>query len=56
MKAPTIRRSHHSVARTSSTHLADVFQSSMTSWSSKIMADGTVESSQRIGGSLQASW
>ena len=29
-----------------------VFQSSMTSWSSKIIAVGTVESSQRIGGSL----
>ena len=28
----------------------------MTSWSSKIIADGTVESSQRIGGSLHASW
>ena len=55
MKAPTTRRSHQSVARISSTQSIDVFQSSMTSWSSKIIADGTVESSQRIGGSLHAS-
>ena len=55
MKAPVTRRSHHEVARMVATHSADVFQSSMTSWSSKIIAVGTVESSQRIGGSLHAS-
>ena len=55
MKAPTTRLSHQSVARISASHSADVFQSSITSWSSKIIADGTVESSHRIGGSIQAS-
>ena len=55
MKPPVTRWSHQSVARTASTHACDVFQSSITSWSSKIIAEGTVESSQRIGGSVQAS-
>jgi hypothetical protein len=55
MKPPTTRRSHQSVARISSTHSSDVFQSSITSWSSKIIAEGTVDSSQRIGGSVHAS-
>jgi hypothetical protein len=32
-----------------------VFQSSRMSWSSKIIAVGTVESSHRLPGSLQAS-
>jgi hypothetical protein len=35
----------------SARHAADVFQSSMISWSSKIITLGTVESSQRISGS-----
>ncbi len=30
---------------------ADEFQSSMISWSSNIITDGTVENSQRISGS-----
>jgi hypothetical protein len=32
-----------------------VFQSSRMSWSSKIIALGSVESSQRLAGSVQAS-
>ena len=43
--------SHQSVARISSSHASDVFQSSCTSWSSNIIALDTVESSQRITGS-----
>ncbi|CAM5718326.1 hypothetical protein STENM223S_10295 [Streptomyces tendae] len=39
----------------SSTQEAEVFQSSMTSWSSKIMQVGTVDSSQRTCGSSQDS-
>ena len=46
-----MRSSHQPVPRMSSTHVFDVFQSSCTSWSSKIIADGTVESSQRMCGS-----
>ena len=48
---PTIRSSHQPVARMSSTQVRDVFQSSWTSWSSKTIAVGTVESSQRMCGS-----
>ena len=55
MNAPTMRRCHQSWRRISATHSTDVFQSSSTSWSSKIIARGTVESSQRIAGSLHAS-
>lgn len=36
-------------------HAALVFQSSTTSWSSKIMQLGTVDSSQRTSGSRQDS-
>ena len=36
-------------------HASEVFQSSCTSWSSKIIAVDTIENSQRIVGSLQAS-
>ncbi len=39
-----------------SRHTAEVFQSSRTSWSSKIIEDGTTDSSQRISGSPQVSW
>ena len=35
--------------------LAEVFQSSIISWSSNTMDDGTVDSSHRTGGSLQDS-
>jgi hypothetical protein len=55
MKPPSMRRSHQPFARIFCTHATDVFQSSWTSWSSKIIADGTVESSQRIVGWPQAS-
>ena len=48
-----MRSSHQLVSRISSSHSRLVFQSSMTSWSSKIIALGTVDSSQRIAGSLQ---
>ena len=51
MKPPTMRSSHQPLARISVTHSIDVFQSSWTSWSSKIIALGTVESSQRMYGS-----
>ena len=33
-----------------------MFQSSCTSWSSKIITLGTTDSSQRTAGSLHASW
>ena len=46
-----MRSSHQPWARISATQSRDVFQSSMTSWSSKIIAVGTVESSQRTDGS-----
>ena len=46
---------HQSCARISSTQASEMFQSSLTSWSSKIIAVETVESSQRIAGSLQDS-
>ena len=47
--------SHQSVARISSSHFSEMFQSSCTSWSSKIIDEGTVEKSQRISGSDQLS-
>ena len=46
-----MRSSHHPSARWARTQSRDVFQSSMTSWSSKIIAVGIVESSQRTAGS-----
>ena len=46
-----MRSSHHPVARLSTTQVFDVFQSSCTSWSSKTIALGTVESSHRMCGS-----
>ena len=55
MKAPTIRSSHQGFSRISCTQASEMFQSSWTSWSSKIMVLGTVESSQRMSGSLQDS-
>ena len=50
-----IRSSHHGWVRMCSTQAAEVFQSSLMSWSSKIIAVGTVDSSQRSTGSPQAS-
>ena len=37
-------------------HEAEMFQSSCTSWSSKIIDDGTVDSNQRTFGSVHDSW
>ena len=51
MKAPVIRASHHEVRLISSIQRHEMFQSSSTSWSSKIIAVGTVASSQRMSGS-----
>ena len=55
MNAPVMRSFHHDVARISLTHASEMFQSSCTSWSSKIIVLGTVASSQRMSGSLQDS-
>jgi hypothetical protein len=55
MNAPTMRSSHQDVRRIWRTQVSEVFQSSFTSWSSKIMADGTVESNHLVTGSLHAS-
>src|SRR6478735_4985121 len=55
MNAPVIRSFHQSCERASATQSHEMFQSSITSWSSKIIALGTVESSQRMSGSLHAS-
>ena len=50
-----MRSCHQSVASISSFHAREVFQSSRMSWSSKIIALGTVDSSQRLTGSVHAS-
>ena len=50
-----IRSGHQGLAAYSRRHAAEVFQSSCTSWSSKIIAVGTTESSQRTDGSVHAS-
>jgi hypothetical protein len=50
-----MRSSHHGLPRYSSSHSSDVFQSSWTSWSSKIIALDTVDRSQRIVGSVHES-
>ena len=49
-----MRSCHQEVASISSFHAREVFQSSRMSWSSKIIALGSVESSQRLAGSDQA--
>ncbi len=51
---PTMRSCHHEVASISWRHDQLVFQSSRTSWSSKIIALGSVDSSHRLAGSLHA--
>ena len=48
---PTIRSCHQLVDSMSTRQAWEVFQSSRMSWSSKIIALGTVESSQRMSGS-----
>ena len=55
MNAPVIRSCHQSVARISAIQESEMFQSSWTSWSSKIIVEGTVESSHRMSGSDQDS-
>ena len=50
-----MRSCHHVVARISRRHDHEVFQSSRMSWSSKIIAEGTVDSTQRMTASLHAS-
>ena len=40
-------RSHHGCCRMSATHASEMFQSSIMSWSSKIIAVGTTEKNQR---------
>jgi hypothetical protein len=51
-----IRPGHHGRRSIRARQAAEVFQSSTTSWSSKIITDGTVDSSQRTSGSAQLSW
>jgi hypothetical protein len=55
MNAPVMRASHHEHDRASRSHSHEMFQSSMTSWSSKIITLGTVASSQRMSGSVHDS-
>ena len=55
MYAPRTRSSHQGFARICAIHASEMFQSSWTSWSSKIIALETVDSSQRSAGSLQLS-
>jgi hypothetical protein len=50
-----MRRRHQGRAVTCRRQVAEVFQSSTISWSSKIIAVGTVDSSQRSSGSVQDS-
>ena len=50
-----MRSSHHGFARIWAIQTSEMFQSSWTSWSSKIIALETVDSSQRNAGSLQLS-
>ena len=50
-----MRSCHHEVRGMSRRQAAEVFQSSAMSWSSKIIEDGTVESSQRTSGSVHDS-
>ena len=50
-----MRPCHQEVASISSFQAREVFQSSRMSWSSKIIALGSVESSQRLTGSDHAS-
>ena len=50
-----IRSRHQGCLRIWRTQTSDVFQSSWTSWSSKIIVVGTVDSSHRMSGVRQAS-
>ena len=48
--------SHHGSLRMSSTHASEMFQSSIMSWSSKIIDDGTTDNSQRSTSGVHDSW
>ena len=50
-----MRAAHQSVACIVRRQVAEVFQSSCTSWSSNTIAVGSVDSTQRMSGSLHAS-
>ena len=50
-----IRSCHQTVACISRRQASEVFQSSRTSWSSKIIEVGSVDSSHRTSGSVQDS-
>ena len=50
-----MRSSHHDVCCMSWRQACEVFQSSRTSWSSKIIDDGTLDSSHRTSGSVHDS-
>jgi hypothetical protein len=50
-----MRWGHHGCDAICSRQVCEVFQSSRTSWSSKIIAVGTVESSQRSSRSVHDS-
>jgi len=54
--APRSRVGHQLVCSCSSRQVCEVFQSSRTSWSSKIIEVGTVDISQRVSGVVHASW
>jgi hypothetical protein len=55
ISAPRNRCGHHGCRRICRCQVCEVFQSSRTSWSSKIIEVGTVDSSQRRIGSPHAS-
>ena len=50
-----MRSFHHGVRRASFSHCHEMFQSSITSWSSNTITLWTVDSSHRMVGSLHAS-
>ena len=52
----TMRPCHQEVCSILRFQSSEAFQSSRTSWSSKIIAVGTHESNHRLAGSVQASW
>ena len=54
-RPPTMCSSHHGSWRISSTHASEMFQSSIMSWSSKIIDDGTTDKSQRSTAGVHAS-
>src|SRR5690349_17148304 len=53
---PTTWSDHQSSRRMSATHVSEMFQSSIMSWSSKIITLGTTDRSQRSHGEDHDSW